>query len=74
MDKFVKRFASTSSANASTSSAESQFATEEYGYALPLGKGIDVMPMPSFDVPAVHDVRRPFAVDLTRELTHDDAA
>lgn len=54
MDKFVSRFSGppTSSRHASTSTA----AIEEYGYALPLGKGIEVMPMPQFSIPSIPDV------------------
>lgn len=30
--------------------------TEEYGYALPLGRGIERCPMPQFEVPPALDV------------------
>ena len=55
VDKFVNRFSKSaaSSARASTSSGEGQ----DYGYALPLGRGIEKMPIPSFEVPATLDVR-----------------
>lgn len=56
VDKFVARYAKTpvASARASTSAP-----VNDYGYALPLGRGIEKMPMPSFEIPAVLDVRGP---------------
>lgn len=42
---------------ASGSSSRFEQATEsEYGYALPLGRGIEKMPMPEFTMPTLHDV------------------
>jgi hypothetical protein len=53
MNKFVDRFTRASS---SSTASSSRFQTEEYGYALPLGRGIEKMPMPEFDMPTVLDV------------------
>lgn len=49
---------------ASTSAAASH-GTEEHGYALPLGRGIEKMPMPEFAMPSVLDVRGPLYVFMT---------
>lgn len=53
MNKFVHRFTNTAPSSTASSST---FQTEEYGYALPLGRGIEKMPMPEFDMPTVLDV------------------
>lgn len=52
-DKFVNRF---SKASGSSSSAANALDTEQYGYALPLGRGIEKMPMPEFSMPSLLDV------------------
>lgn len=54
-DKFVNRFARTQPGQSSSSTA-STFSADKTGYALPLGKGIEKMPMPEFTVPDVQDV------------------
>ncbi|GAA5868424.1 hypothetical protein JCM1840_006991 [Sporobolomyces johnsonii] len=56
MDKFVTRF-SKSPATSTSSSAYAQEVhdVEEYGYALPLGKGIESCPMPEFAMPPTLD-------------------
>ncbi|KAK4703769.1 20S proteasome subunit beta 5, partial [Phenoliferia sp. Uapishka_3] len=52
MDKFVNRF---SRSAAASSIASTSTETEEYGYALPLGRGIEKMPMPEFTMPNLLD-------------------
>lgn len=44
--------------------------TEEYGYALPLGRGIERCPMPQFDLPPAHDVSSISAPYTGSKLTH----
>lgn len=56
LHSFGDRFSKTPSTSSSTSTA---FSTEEYGYALPLGRGIEKMPMPEFAMPTTLDVRSP---------------
>lgn len=53
MDKLVQRFAK--SPSTSSSAYLDVHKTEEYGYALPLGRGIERCPMPQFDMPPALD-------------------
>ncbi|KAI5476075.1 20S proteasome subunit beta 5 [Pseudohyphozyma bogoriensis] len=53
MDKFVNQYAR--SQPSSSSFASTSYNTQEYGYALPLGKGIDKMPLPEFAMPETLD-------------------
>ncbi|GAA6050775.1 hypothetical protein JCM3770_001639 [Rhodotorula araucariae] len=57
MDKLVQRFSKSpaGSTSAARRYAEHAHDTEEYGYALPLGKGIERCPMPQFDMPTTLD-------------------
>ena len=54
MQRFSK---SNSGASSSRRYAEQSLDGDEYGNALPLGRGIERCPMPSFDMPATVDVR-----------------
>lgn len=56
----MQRFAKSPSGASSSRRYEQETSLEgdEYGYALPLGRGIERCPMPSFDMPATVDVRR----------------
>lgn len=49
----MNRFSKVSSSSGATANA---FEAEEYGYALPLGRGIEKMPMPEFTMPSLLDV------------------
>ncbi|GAA5852375.1 hypothetical protein JCM9279_001180 [Rhodotorula babjevae] len=56
MDKLVQRFSkSNTGASSSRRYAEHSLDGDEYGNALPLGRGIERCPMPSFDMPATVD-------------------
>lgn len=58
-DRFVQRY-SKPSASTSRRYALEESHVEEYGYALPLGRGIEKCPVPQFDMPATVDVRPTF--------------
>ncbi|PRQ78035.1 hypothetical protein AAT19DRAFT_9103 [Rhodotorula toruloides] len=57
MDKLVQRYAKSpvTSAYSSRRYAQEDIASEEYGYALPLGRGIERCPAPNFEMPATVD-------------------
>ncbi|KAK4331645.1 Proteasome subunit beta type-5 [Rhodotorula toruloides] len=57
MDKLVQRYAKSpvTSAYSSRRYAQEDIASEEYGYALPLGRGIERCPVPNFKMPATVD-------------------
>lgn len=52
-NKLVDRF---SKGPAASGSSVKVSQIEEYGYALPLGRGVEKMPMPEFAMPTLHDV------------------
>ncbi|GAA5918425.1 hypothetical protein JCM6882_008336 [Rhodosporidiobolus microsporus] len=55
MDKLVQRFSKSPAASTSTAFAQGGQEGEEYGYALPLGRGIERCPMPEFAMPMTAD-------------------
>ncbi|GAA5873757.1 hypothetical protein JCM8547_005941 [Rhodosporidiobolus lusitaniae] len=55
MDKLVNRFSKVPTASSSRGLAASKMEGEEYGYALPLGRGIERCPMPEFAMPSTAD-------------------
>lgn len=65
MNKFVDRFSNLSSGSR-PSSSKLQLEDESSGYALPmLGKGLEMMPMPTFAMPSTHDVSFSFTFPLS---------
>ncbi|SCV67622.1 BQ2448_5233 [Microbotryum intermedium] len=56
MDKFVDQFSRLPTATSrAASTLEQESLPVNGGYALPLGRGIEKMPMPSFDMPTLQD-------------------
>lgn len=58
-DKLVQQYSKSPVASSSSARriAEQAHPSEQYGLALPLGKGLERCPMPNFDMPSTVDVR-----------------
>lgn len=70
-DRLVQRYSKSAGATSRRYALENA-QVEEYGYALPLGRGIEKCPVPAFDMPATVDVSTPslsLPTQRSRKLT-----